>query len=764
MGVNDFREFWADVKIPGDGFAYSVGTIEVPTTVNAFFSGFPAFTATSLTPLTVSPGNPAAQVVILQQAEPAGSQIFQQRFLYGMTGESAHARAVHVWPAANPADTRVAICGETLADELPLDNIETWPGAGNGGSVGFIAMFDGNLNLLWSHRFFGLANDEHCAITDVSVRVEYVDGVPTTDYVTFCAASTYGMPAGNGTLAAVLPFAPPTGGSCGNPTGGDTDNGVGQWDGIVGRLSHAHVNNGGAGANAPATTVFLSAFGGDMQDGLFGIVDLDEERFAVVGSTGTVAAPAPGADLPITSGLCPAAGVAPFSAGVIAVFRGNAGSLQLEWSQSVGSLAQNTDTAIRDVHFRREPSGVNTAPDTFGLTVVGATNDPDLFGPSSLASISVAATPQATIAGGVDGFVLGGTYTTPSSPMSLPMVWLQGTFRGSTGDEGLTGISGWNEFNEHFVVTGTTDANDIDFGSYYVDDTLTLVELAGGPIAGGPGGVRVGGSGYDRPTALADPQNGPTMFHATTLGQFDTFGLGSPAGGGISVGPDARTIVVGTTLSGNFPVVGAGARAKTGTTHDAVRIAVDMVPVGVGRTDGTGTPPPAGAPAYPLPGVFGGTTPECALTPFGHQIGLVDAQAAPALARMLIDWEGPAPAPNVNGAIVVSRPPNSSNTLGAALQFDFPGNNPAAPGPLPLLPDGVLFWTTDPSNVVFTLPPTSGFALRFPLSALPAAGTTVTAQLIVLLNNTVTGGAIGPVCPANGTSAFAASPAIWLSW
>jgi hypothetical protein len=39
VGISDFREFWADVKTPGNGFAYSVGTIEVRTTVNAFFSG-----------------------------------------------------------------------------------------------------------------------------------------------------------------------------------------------------------------------------------------------------------------------------------------------------------------------------------------------------------------------------------------------------------------------------------------------------------------------------------------------------------------------------------------------------------------------------------------------------------------------------------------------------------------------------------------------------------------------------------------------------
>jgi hypothetical protein len=50
--VLDFREFWADVKTPGDGFAYAVGTIEVQDTrPGALFSGVPA---QSSVPATIS--------------------------------------------------------------------------------------------------------------------------------------------------------------------------------------------------------------------------------------------------------------------------------------------------------------------------------------------------------------------------------------------------------------------------------------------------------------------------------------------------------------------------------------------------------------------------------------------------------------------------------------------------------------------------------------------------------------------------------------
>jgi hypothetical protein len=727
----------------------------------------------------LAPNDPARQVVMLQQADTSTNNLGWQRYYHGTNLNGAllatHGRGVSVWPAATPADTRIAICGESQDQVLPLTNTDAdgWPGAGGPGSAGFVAMFDGAGNLLWSHHFFGVAPGQHCAITDVSVRVEYVNGVPTTDFVTFCGVSTYGMPAANATLTASQPYAA-TVALCPNSAAGNTNNGAGQWDGIVGRLSRAH---NGAG---PATAQFLSSVGGAQQDGLFGIADLDAERFVVVGSTSRPVGGPAGADFPVTNahtggpGTCVGPGVAPYSAGVVAVFRAVTGSpLVLDSSQLIGRLSagESRDTAVRDVLV--QPNwGQGGEP---GVIVVGATTDAQALLPGSLGLFAPVLSPQAAFGGGVDGFVLTGLNYPGGFQAGVPFagqtVWIEGTFRGGLGNEGLTGVQGWNEFYDHFVVTGTLATQGIDVASYFHNAGPGLVQIAGGVVAPGLGGAPIGGALYDRPTAVAVPQGGapgtPPMFNATTAGGFVEFGLDNPAGGGVSVDASGRAHVVGTTISADFPV--PGGRPKTGTTHDAVRVALDMLPVGVGRTDGTASLPlPAGGLVYPLPGVFGGTTPECALTPFGHQIGLTDPQLAPAAPRMLIDWEGLAPAANVIGAVLVSRPPVGSGFNAAALQFGFPGdNNPLPPGPLPLLPDGVLLWTTNSSAILISQPLSGPNALRIPLSQLPTppiGGTiTVSVQLICLVLP-VAGGGLGPICPVGGQSNYVASPAMWLNW
>ena len=763
IGVNDFREFWADVKTPGDGVAYSVGTIEVRSTLaGALFSGSQAEPPPGLAPFAI-PGatTPARQVVMLQQASPANAGITIQRYYYGTNQDGAlratHGRGVSVWPAATAADTRIAICGESQDESLPQANVPAWPGVGGGGTAGFVAMFDGNGDLLWSHHFFGTAAGGHCAITDVSVRVATVGGV-VTDFVTFCGVSTYGMPAANATLTAVQPFAAPVAPfPCANSAGGATNNGAGQWDGIVGRLVRVHNGTG------PAATEFLSSVGGTQQDGLFGIAEIDAERFAVVGSTGANAPAPAGADFPVTLGACPSSAVAPFSAGVVAVFRAVTGSpLSLEMSHTIGELAAGTNTVARDVVVQRQ-WGAAGEP---GLILVGSTNDGNVFSSASL-TITPVVFPQGAIGGGNDGILLAGFYVPPTGPgFTGVAVWSAATFRGGEGNEGLSGVQAWNEYYDQVSVTGTTSTVDIDVANYFLAPAFTTptpplpprwVLMTGGAVAPALGGAPIGGSATDVPTAVAVPVNGPPMMNATTIGAFAEYTLGNPAGGGISVDAQGRTHVVGTTASANFPF--PGGRPKTGVTHDAVRIALDMVPVGIGRTDGTRTTViPPGMPPYPLPGLFGGTTPECALTPFGHQIGLSDPQTAPALPRMWIDWDGPAPAQGVTGAVVVTRPPNSSLLLGAALQFNFPT------APLPLLPDGILLWTTDPSALIFTVPPTGFAPLSFPLNPLPQGPLTVAAQLLCLLGAPVTGGSLGPTCPGGGQSTFAASSAMWISW
>jgi hypothetical protein len=762
IGTNDFREFWADVKVPGDGSAYSVGTIEVRTTVGALFSNSQALPATGLPAFTIAGLlTPARQVVMLQQANPNTNGLGWQRFYHGTNPggvlRATNGRAVSVWPAATAADTRIAICGESRDQSLPLSNVGPagWPGAGGQGSAGFVAMFDGNGTLLWSHHFFGVAADQHCAITDVSVRVEFVNGVPTTDFVTFCGVSTYGMPAANATLTAVLPFGAPLL-TCASSAGGATNNGAGQWDGVVGRLTRAHA---GAG---PATTQFLSSFGGAQQDGLFGIADVDSERFVVVGSTTDQGGVPAGVDVPVTFGTCPATGVAPYTSGVAAVFRAIPGSaLQVETSQLIGSAAVGTNTAARDVLLPRSWGSGGQV----GIVVVGATDDGALFGAPS---VGVPASPQGTIGGGVDGFILAGVHVPGSgAPGTGLLAWTDGTFRGDFGDESLTGVNGWNEFYDHLVVTGSSASGDIDVASFYRNVGTGLVQLSGGAVPAPLGGATIGGSAFDRPAAVAVAANGPQMFNATTAGGFSESGLGNPAGGGIAVDNTGRAHVVGTTISANFPLV-AGGRIKTGITHDAVRIALDMLPPNVGRTDGTASLPlPPGTPAYPLAGFFGGTTPQCALTAFGHQIGLTDPQVAPAVPRMFIDWDGLAPAAGVNGFVVASRPPLSSAINLSAVQFGFPGTSGGVVvGPFPLLPDGVLLWTTDPSALVFTQPIVGGQVLQFPVPTLPVpppGGITFTVQIVCLIVP-VAGGAFGPVCPVGGQSSLVASPAMWLNW
>jgi hypothetical protein len=256
------------------------------------------------------------------------------------------------------------------------------------------------------------------------------------------------------------------------------------------------------------------------------------------------------------------------------------------------------------------------------------------------------------------------------------------------------------------------------------------------------------------------------MMNATSLGAFDEYQLANPAGGGIAVDQSGRTTIVGTTVSSNFPP--NGGRQKNGQTHDAVRVALDMVPAGaapgtgVGRTDGTGIPNPAGGPpgGYPMGTWFGGTTPECALTPFGHQIGLTDPQSAPTAPRLLIDWEGLPPAAGVAGAIIVSRPPNNSQLNGGFFQFTFPGTG-TPPGPS-VLPGNALLWTTDASAFLATWLPVGLQPLRVPFPPFPSSPGVVTVQFLCLMSPQVLGGSLGPTC--TGVSDLVASPAMWINW
>jgi hypothetical protein len=135
---------WTDVKTPGDGRIYSVGTTYAADTrpsAAPMFSGHPC------------PSHPLFQanstmrsVAVLQIAEEDGSILQSaQASFHGraisqpnpQSGLSNYARAIAVLPGVDALDTRVVICGETFDSHLP--EARTPPNAGHlaSSSTGF---------------------------------------------------------------------------------------------------------------------------------------------------------------------------------------------------------------------------------------------------------------------------------------------------------------------------------------------------------------------------------------------------------------------------------------------------------------------------------------------------------------------------------------------------------------------------------------------------------------------------------------------------
>jgi hypothetical protein len=753
-----FLESWADVKSPGDNRQYAVGTIEVRGT-----DGVRLFSGQSAQPAPPAFADLGAgqrrQVVIVQctEAEPRapGFQgIAWQRFYYGETTDAAgpvftracNGRGISVWPTDDPLTTRVAICGETYDEELPDNPVgEEFPAATATSATGFIAVFDGLGTLLWSHHLYGVDAAQSCAVTDLSIRVED-EGL---EVVTYCGISTHGDPGPGTTLSLVRPFAPAPG-----PAG--------QWDGIVGRVSRT-----AAGAkNVEFHTNLITP----EQDGLFGLAEIEadyaamppRDRFVVVGSI------AIGADTFASSFVFDAAPTrAPMPASVVVE------GLLLAGSPLHQTIAR--DVLVLHSGYFDVVTGV--AQNMFA--VVGSTNDPGLFGSATWPAPSA-------MRGATDGFV------TMISDASPGQTLRGGAYFGGDGDDGLTGVQGWNEYPDHFVVVGFTEGFDepgnLDIGveSFY---------LVSDAVGVSPTGIRrlrqdtIGGSGTDRPTVMGS-------INATTTGLFfDTATLGDPAGGGIAVDQRSRVNVVGQTDSPDYPsglAFGGGRGRDAGTPPDAVRTVCDMLPagnsyviggstviVGTGRTDGSGlqtmvdltmTPPQA---PWMLPvGFSGGTTPLCALTAFGRQIGLEPPGFVPtgaampnSIFRMLIEYEGPPPAAGVvGGAIIVSRPtapPTGGSIVLSAFQFDFPG----APGTMPPgMLAGVEGYTPGLSPLFVLGLASPNHAIRQTLFAMPtpaAIGQPMTVQVFCFIPSLVPGG-LGTVGNCPGVSEFTATPAMWL--
>lgn len=749
-------------------FTYSVSTIGVTNTaINPTYSGMPVTNPPGVA--LINQAN-ARQVAILQMTDayqtiigPPVRPWFGQAYFYGTvpgatssdSGNSTNARGISVWPAANREDTRIAICGETNDQAIPYSQF--WGEPQNGWSAwsannprwsGFIAVYDGNCSLLWSHQFFGRSATGDCAITDVSIRV-VGEGEVAEDVVTYCGISSHGVDldgagqptAANGPLTPVAWYPNVT------PTG-EVDNGSGQWDGIVGRLTNSHANPRTTNNRSNAATVFHSVVGGNLQDGLFGIAELPDDRFVVVGSTGTGAAGTSTNAFPFMNP--PAATSSSYSLGTALVFQWYPSSiLILEASSPIGSAGSELHryTVARDVavqldavradpvHGANDPSHV--------IYIVGSTDDEALF-----TSVGATATAQTQIngngnQGAADGFLLAARDRIPTLGY---IDFDKGSYHGSNYDDGLCGVACWNEYLDHVSVsgfwstsTGGTGATQVDLevGSYFTDTTVSqstaipvvvsdLVRIRRDNIAA---------AGDQVPAAMG-------LHHATQASGgllFEVHDLGSPAGGGIAVEDRARVNIVGQTPPNSpylvHPAGSPNARTFLGGS-EAVRTAVDLVPdvsqfVGVGRTDGTGQDVPV------VSGSNGGTTPSTNLLPYGRQIGMTP----PGLQRLLLDWEG---GMNNPCALLVDRPPFGSNIVAAFLHYGIPANPvPNYPAFLP----GVELWC-DPSDPLTTsisqfFFPGTDQSVRFPLTLPPGTGHIYIVQAVCMLSNGTFAGSPG---------------------
>ncbi|MBK8101392.1 MAG: hypothetical protein IPK26_30280 [Planctomycetes bacterium] len=506
----DFQDAWADVKAPGDGQVYSVGTVMVGRTGRLSppdrFSSSPVSLPLGVIGISLptnSPPNTSIQVAVLQISNADGS-IVSQAYFYGSTPTatylhlSTNARGISVLPGSTPDETRIAICGETYESSIPASQTvrvgttfvaDTSPG-------GFIAVFDGDLDLLWTHHFFGTDPEDNCAITDVSIRVEQT-GPILEDVVTYCGISSIGVPSNQTpsvlpTRPFAAPSAPTPNGPCLAGAGGATDNGGGQWDGIVGRLRR--LQSGG-----PATVRFHSVVGGRGQDGLFGIAEIDTVRFAVVGSSSVEPATPPGLEFPLTvagkvincqtgvfADTC-LANVNRYCVGTLLVFRDDNAALILEHSQPIGSLGPRS-TVARDVFVHRD---IPASTPLSRIHVVGSTNDGEECTnptpPNQIAnffrSLGMSGTGLPTGAfqerlngdgtpGAADGFVV-----TFQDLIAGGILVQNASFLGGPMDDGLIGIAGWNEYPDHVALAGiteiptspTTAQDDITVASVFVD-------------------------------------------------------------------------------------------------------------------------------------------------------------------------------------------------------------------------------------------------------------------------------------------------------
>lgn len=761
---------------------YAVGSIQVQYTgPGALFSGADAV-ASGLPPYN---NGPVRQVAMLQAnfhdlMPPSGTVLpgsaaqRWQCYFYGVsrpgsTTRDTNARAVSAWEAPSPFDARVAICGETYDDALALSQSPNgWLGSSANGSSGYLAVYNGRGDLLWTYHFFtdkgGNPNpNESCVITDLSIRVD-AEG---NEIVTYCGIYNGGDPLAGSALSPLKPFDSPATGLA----SGATTHAVGDWDGFVGRLKRTP-----AGVTSRE---FHSIVGGLGQDGLFGIAEIDENKFVAVGATSLGASQTK--DFPIYA----LDSVGPFAVGTVMVFdasntnnpggNGTSNNLWLRDGHFLGGMSETTATFARDVAVGRRIYYDIYSNDVLcdAIYVVGSTNDaafsanwpanwvqPPSYGPT-------AGQPDFNTSELPDGF-LAVVAMVDSNGATVPLTY---SYWGSEGNDGLVGVSCWSEFPDLVAVVGFSDQSgslDIGVSTFFSNTAFGANSGAGGSMQYPNNtdqlhevrGAFYGGDGVDQP-AMAGTTNATNGFATSPLNLLNPGELGPATAGGVALGNDGRINIVGRAFAWQtsaYPAtVGVGRGpdpSQTVNGTDAVRTELDMLPwdsgnaFEVGRTDGTGDPIPT--PGYPINTT--GTTPTCALSPYGIRIG----EAAPELARMLIDYQGTPPAGGVaDAAVMVSRPTAEPGSLALTiLQVGFPPPTPWA------TITGCELWLGDPatSNFIFPDAGLTDRPLRMPLGLLPVTtGVQFATQAVCLLLNPVgAGGTCG--------STWTASPALWFSY
>ncbi len=760
------RDTWADVKTPGDGRTYCVGT----TIALSPASGGSPFSTQAAAPPPVPPGSfstATKQVAIVQIAEPGQpAGILRQAYFYGFgsmisgaIGTSTFARAISVWPAATLSDTRIAICGGTRDPQIPLSPTPMNQSGvltigGFPPDTGFIAVYNGDLQLQWAYHFFADDQNAKTVITDVSIRVEQDASGQPREYVTYCGATRNGNPVA-GPVSTMLPlaqFAAPPAFQGDTYAGGNADNGAFlQWDGIVGRVSSVQ------GAASPALD-FHSIVGGAADDALLGIAQKSLGEFVVVGTTQGGGA---GLAFPLTAQDTFAGGTIAFSTlpswslGVVLRFTSSTPAnplinLQLNDARVIGT-ASSTSVA-RDVLWQKGvPGGLDW------IYVVGSTDFSQLASEPGYAGQATGA-----FVGSSSGYLLATPSVLLGSSVGAAGWWAGRYLTPPQGalSSGAIGVAAWNEYHDHVAVCGWTE---------YIGGTRRMLVTS---CFREPG---TGGSNWLGLSALrqleADGPPGGNLRSdcpgASETGLFQAFSstpafvLSAPGpmtSGGVSVDPQGRVTMVGnttlpqTTGGSQFPIVGPAAETRasqgilTNTVQiDALRVIVDMLPYGVCRNDTvTG--------CLPLAGTAGGTTPACAISQFGNAV------VTPALERMFIDVDG-IPAPNASISILVDRPVSGAAALGA-LWLGLPVPTPS---PLP----GIEVWGNISTAVTFATIPVDE-SWRLPLSPLPAGSATFTIQFVSLFlpgDYCLTSGCTSnPSCQSGAVFSSAASPALFFTY